>query len=417
MIKALAQYTGRSIVNVPLTRITTNSELMDIFYEKKYHVRGEDVPIKLGFKDVIFVLEDVDAASKVVRRRVEKQLDSTPLELVDVPKPKSVWKMLLESNSENCRELVTMLMEKSERLREAAQSDVLESIARRMTTVPGLSLIGEGSEDEALSQIEAKAVEKANQLITSMDAADHFLGAHAQTLMHLLEADIEVTDDFVDELLGTSIVEEPHLMAIERAPFQTRTIFNRKYDDAMEEAIFEADGNTATVAATVREMSDSKDAKADAKGSRGKELGPSLWSKPIKDQLNLTGLLNVLDGVVDTPGRILIMTTNHPEMLDPAIIRPGRIDKKILLGYMCAIDVMSMLEHYFLQSLTSEQKTRMEDLISGGFNLTPAQVEQMTAEYEEVEDMVRALESRSQFRATRRGSSLRSLPLDLDARM
>lgn len=30
------------------------------------------------------------------------------------------------------------------------------------------------------------------------------------------------------------------------------------------------------------------------------------------DELNLAGLLNVLDGVVDTPNRIVIMTTNHP---------------------------------------------------------------------------------------------------------
>ena len=28
------------------------------------------------------------------------------------------------------------------------------------------------------------------------------------------------------------------------------------------------------------------------------------------------------------------MTTNHPEILDPALIRPGRIDQKLLLGYM-----------------------------------------------------------------------------------
>lgn len=42
------------------------------------------------------------------------------------------------------------------------------------------------------------------------------------------------------------------------------------------------------------------------------------------------GLLNVLDGVVDTPNRIVIMTTNHPEKLDPALIRPGRINKKVI---------------------------------------------------------------------------------------
>lgn len=42
----------------------------------------------------------------------------------------------------------------------------------------------------------------------------------------------------------------------------------------------------------------------------------------------------MLDGVVDTPGRIVVMTTNHKEELDPALIRPGRIDKDLLLDYM-----------------------------------------------------------------------------------
>lgn len=46
------------------------------------------------------------------------------------------------------------------------------------------------------------------------------------------------------------------------------------------------------------------------------------------------GLLNVLDGVVDSPGRIVIMTTNFPDALDAALIRPGRVDKMIHLGYM-----------------------------------------------------------------------------------
>ncbi len=45
----------------------------------------------------------------------------------------------------------------------------------------------------------------------------------------------------------------------------------------------------------------------------------------------LLGPQNVLDGVIDTPERIVIMTTNHPEQLDPALIRPGRINRKIYM--------------------------------------------------------------------------------------
>ena len=46
---------------------------------------------------------------------------------------------------------------------------------------------------------------------------------------------------------------------------------------------------------------------------------------------SLSELLNALDGVSSQEGRILIMTTNHMEHLDPALIRPGRADTKVLL--------------------------------------------------------------------------------------
>ena len=52
------------------------------------------------------------------------------------------------------------------------------------------------------------------------------------------------------------------------------------------------------------------------------------------DKLNLSGILNVLDGVVDCPNRIVVMTSNHPEKLDPALIRPGRVNLKLYLGYI-----------------------------------------------------------------------------------
>jgi chaperone BCS1 len=48
--------------------------------------------------------------------------------------------------------------------------------------------------------------------------------------------------------------------------------------------------------------------------------------------VTMSGLLNALDGVSSREGRILFMTTNHPERLDPALVRPGRVDRSYCLG-------------------------------------------------------------------------------------
>ncbi|KAL8711744.1 MAG: hypothetical protein Q9220_003915 [cf. Caloplaca sp. 1 TL-2023] len=55
------------------------------------------------------------------------------------------------------------------------------------------------------------------------------------------------------------------------------------------------------------------------KGSKGKDM----------QGISLSGLLNAIDGVASHEGRVLLMTTNFPEKLDEALIRPGRIDMKI----------------------------------------------------------------------------------------
>jgi len=64
------------------------------------------------------------------------------------------------------------------------------------------------------------------------------------------------------------------------------------------------------------------------------------------EQITLGFLLNLLDGILETPGRILIMTTNHPETLDPALIRPGRIDVNLTVGY-CTPDMFVSMYNYF----------------------------------------------------------------------
>ncbi|KAI1768560.1 BCS1 N terminal-domain-containing protein [Hypoxylon sp. FL1150] len=49
-------------------------------------------------------------------------------------------------------------------------------------------------------------------------------------------------------------------------------------------------------------------------------------------RLSLSGLLNILDGVASQEGRVLIMTTNHRDQLDSALIRPGRVDMIVEFG-------------------------------------------------------------------------------------
>lgn len=50
--------------------------------------------------------------------------------------------------------------------------------------------------------------------------------------------------------------------------------------------------------------------------------------------LTLTGLLNALDGAVTPHGLITVMTTNRLKKIDSALIRPGRADRVIELGYL-----------------------------------------------------------------------------------
>lgn len=45
--------------------------------------------------------------------------------------------------------------------------------------------------------------------------------------------------------------------------------------------------------------------------------------------ISLSGLLNVIDEIASNEGRILMLTTNSIKDLDPALIRPGRVDLSI----------------------------------------------------------------------------------------
>lgn len=115
------------------------------------------------------------------------------------------------------------------------------------------------------------------------------------------------------------------------------------------------------------------------------------------DNLNLSGMLNVLDGVVDCPNRIVVMTSNHPEkvlvwqpclvpsrrlslspvlwrlQLDPALIRPGRVNLKLYLGYIELPEACEMIALY----LTPPNKSLYLPLMCRSLENEPCSPEQV----------------------------------------
>ena len=63
--------------------------------------------------------------------------------------------------------------------------------------------------------------------------------------------------------------------------------------------------------------------------------------------VTFSGLLNALDGVAAGEERIAILTTNHIERLDPALIRPGRVDMTVRIGEATAYQAGEMWDRFY----------------------------------------------------------------------
>lgn len=66
-----------------------------------------------------------------------------------------------------------------------------------------------------------------------------------------------------------------------------------------------------------------------------------------QDSIKLDDLLNLWDGIRENTGRIMIITTNHYDKLDPALIRPGRIDIALNMDNTSRETIAEMYLHYY----------------------------------------------------------------------
>jgi mitochondrial chaperone BCS1 len=85
-------------------------------------------------------------------------------------------------------------------------------------------------------------------------------------------------------------------------------------------------------------------------------------------KLSFSALLNSLDGVGAVEGSIAILTTNHRDRLDPALIRPGRCDREFELGYLTPASCARMFDRFFADPELAQQVAAQ----LGSYQVAPA---------------------------------------------
>lgn len=92
-------------------------------------------------------------------------------------------------------------------------------------------------------------------------------------------------------------------------------------------------------------------------------------------RVTFSGLLNCLDGVASTEARIVFMTTNYLERLDPALIRPGRVDIKEFIGYCSRRQLERMYQNFYPEESLEKAREFATNVKSHKKDVSPAMIQ------------------------------------------
>ena len=96
-------------------------------------------------------------------------------------------------------------------------------------------------------------------------------------------------------------------------------------------------------------------------------------------ELTMSFLLNLFDGILETPGRILVMTANEPEILDEALVRPGRMDVICNMDFCTNETICQIIEHFTDMPLRAEYRDIIMRTTPG--LVTPAEMKKLLFEH------------------------------------
>jgi len=79
------------------------------------------------------------------------------------------------------------------------------------------------------------------------------------------------------------------------------------------------------------------------------------------NKITLDDILNLWDGLRETSGRIIVMSSNHYDKLDPALIRPGRIDITIKMDLVSRKMLNDMFHHYYKKYIPPNKLSKIKE--------------------------------------------------------
>lgn len=157
---------------------------------------------------------------------------------------------------------------------------------------------------------------------------------------------VKTVEELYNIFYGSTINKKP--MPVDKKLFVLEDIDCASLKDIVKKREEEKEEDSSSDSEDTSKETDDKEKKSDDKEKK-KRKKKKKKAKDGKSKLTLADLLEVFDGVMEMKGRMMVITTNYPEKLDSALIRPGRVDVNLKFGKCHRDDILGIYKNFYNQ--------------------------------------------------------------------